>query len=227
MSTLPHTGTRAAATLISIQTGRIAPLGPEGVASAFVKRPVAGPVHIGTLGLEGDQQADLTVHGGPDKAVYIYPAEHYAAWAADAPHHTEALTPGGFGENLTISSFDESTIAIGDTLAIGTSLLQVTQPRQPCFKLSLRFGDNTLGKVMLQTGRTGWYTRVLRPGTIRAGDAVERASHPNPRWTIARFNRFLLTRRDDPADLTELATLEGLAEDWKHRAALRLSEHPR
>lgn len=227
MSHLPHAGARGAATVVSIQTGHIAPLGPEGVASAFVKRPVSGPVRIGALGLEGDQQADLTVHGGTDKAVYFYPAEHYPRWAADVPQHAGDLVPGGFGENLTVTGLVEETVAIGDVFAVGDVLLGVTQPRQPCFKLGLRFADNTLGKIMLQTGRTGWYARVLKPGTLVAGDTIARTAHPNPAWTVARFNLFLLTKRDHRPDLTELAALDGLAEEWKRRAWERLAELPR
>ncbi|MDP1661747.1 MAG: MOSC domain-containing protein, partial [Phycisphaerales bacterium] len=215
MSHLHHAGTRGIASVVSIQIGRTAPLGPEGVASAFVKRPVSGPVRVGALGLEGDEQADLTVHGGTDKAVYLYPAEHYPRWAADVPRHAGDLVPGGFGENLTVTGLDEETVAIGDVFAVDDVLLRVTQPRQPCFKLGLRFADNTLGKIMLQTGRTGWYARVMKPGTLQTGATIARSDHPNPAWTVARFNRFLLSKRDDRAELTELAALDGLADEWK------------
>lgn len=205
-------------TVVSIQTGRIAPLGPEGVASGFVKSPVAGPVRIGRLGLEGDEQADLTVHGGPDKAVYCYSFDHYCRWLDELPRHRLALVPGGFGENLTLTILDEDAVCIGDTFTLGTATLQVTQPRQPCFKLGLRFGDNSLGKHMMQTGRSGWYVRVLHEGTVRTGDTVQFTARPNPGWSVTRFNRFILSRRDDVRDLTELASLEGLAPEWRSRA---------
>lgn len=208
-----------APTVVSIQTGRIAALGPEGVPSGFVKSPVTGPVRIGRLGLAGDEQADLTVHGGVDKAVYLYSFEHYERWVADVPAHRATLIPGGFGENLTVTALDEDSVCIGDTFRIGTAVLQVTQPRQPCFKLGLRFGDNSLGKRMMQTGRSGWYARVLHEGSAHTGDALLRTAHPNPTWSIARFNRFILSRRDSATDLAELATLEGLAEGWRLRAA--------
>lgn len=219
----------------SVQVGRIAPLGPQAVPSGFVKRPVSGPVCVGTLTIDGDEQADLTVHGGKDKAVYCYPLEHYAAWVADAPRHQPTLTPGAFGENLTTTGLTETSVTIGDVFRIGTALVQVTQPRQPCFKLSLRFADPSLGRIMMQTGRTGWYLRVLEPGELRAGDAIVRigapappapAAHPAsiPAWTIARFNQFLLTGREDRALLTELASLEGLADEWRERARAKLGE---
>jgi len=123
------------ARVASVQVGRIAPLGPESVPSAFVKLPVTGPVHAATLGLAGDEQADLTVHGGPDKAVYLYPSEHYPLWLRDVPRHAQTLMAGAFGENITTSGLEEATVAIGDVFRIGTAEVQVTQPRQPCFKL--------------------------------------------------------------------------------------------
>jgi MOSC domain-containing protein YiiM len=216
-----------AASVYSIQVGRVAPLGPEGVPSGFVKRAVSGPLRVRTLGLEGDEQADLTVHGGPDKAVYLYPAEHYPRWFSDVPHHRHSLVAGGFGENLTVAGLDEDSVSIGDTFRVGTATMQVTQPRQPCFKLGLRFDDKTLGRIMMQTGRSGWYVRVLKEGDVSAGDALVTVDRPNPAWTVARFNRFILSTRDDRADLSELAALEGLAGGWKQRAAQWLGEERR
>lgn len=210
------------AAVLSLQVGRIAPLGPEGVPSGFVKGPVTGPVQAGRLGLEGDEQADLTVHGGPDKAIYFYPSEHYANWFGDVPQHVRRLVPGAFGENVTTTGLDEATVAIGDVFRIGSAEVQVTQPRQPCFKLGLRFEDNTLGRIMMQTGRTGWYVRVLTPGELRAGDAMVRLRQTNPEWTIARFNAFLLHKRGDRAELASLAEVQPLAAGWRDgvRAAL-------
>jgi len=205
--------------VISIQVGRIAPLGSEGVPSGFVKSPVTGPVVVGPLGLRGDQQADLTVHGGVDKAVYVYPSEHYASWIADVPRHEAVLVPGGFGENITIRGMDEDAASVGQVFRIGSAELQVTQPRLPCSKLALRFDDATLGRIMMQTSRTGWYMRVLRPGVIEAGDTIEILAQPNPSWTIARFARFIPVRRASLAEFAELATLEGIPESWKHAAA--------
>jgi MOSC domain-containing protein YiiM len=202
----------------SIQVGRIAPLGPQGVPSGFVKTTVQGPVHAATLGLAGDEQADLRVHGGPDKAVYAYAAEHYPRWITDVPHHRDTLFHGAFGENLTISGLDEDRVSIGDVYRIGTAEFQVTQPRQPCFKLGLRFADNSLGRAMMQTGRTGWYLRVLVRGELQAGDEVHTLRRPAPAWTIARFNSVVVTGRAERADIEELAALEGLAEGWKERA---------
>lgn len=211
-------------TLLSIQVGRIAPLGPRGTPSAFVKTPVSTPTRIHPLGLEGDQQADLNVHGGRDNAVYFYPAEHYTAWLAEYPHHAPLLTPGGFGENLTTTGLNEDTVSLGDTFAIGTAVLQVTHPRQPCFKLALRFADKTLGKRMLQTSRTGWYTQVLTPGTVTPNDNIQTLSRPHPAWTITRFNDLLRTKSPTRQDLTTLLEIDSLPTQWREHFHDRLAD---
>lgn len=201
--------------VLSLQVGRIAPLGPKRVPSAFVKQTVDGSVNAQRLGLDGDEQADLRVHGGPDKAIYFYPSEHYPRWVVDVPRHEQMLLPGAFGENVTTIGFDEETIAIGDVLAIGSTEMQVTQPRQPCFKLGLRFADNSLGRIMLHSGRTGWYVRVLSHGALKAGDEIRVIRRPNPQWSIARFNQFIRHRSATIEELNELSQLEGLAEEWR------------
>lgn len=201
--------------VLSVQVGRITPLGARGVPSGFVKSGIQGPVEVAPLGLEGDEQADLTVHGGPDKAAYFYASEHYPSWINDVPRHEHALHPGAFGENLTTIGLDERTVAIGDVFRVGTAELQVTQPRQPCFKLGLRFNDNSLGRIMVQTGRTGWYVRVLKTGSLQAGDEIEVLRRPNPQWTIARFNAALLHQKATKTEIAEIAGLEGLAEVWR------------
>lgn len=201
--------------VLSLQIGRIAPLGSKQVPSAFVKQPISGAARAERLGLAGDEQADLTVHGGPDKAVYFYPSEHYPRWAADVPRHEGILLPGAFGENVTTTEIDEQSIAIGDILAVGSTQMQVTQPRQPCFKLGLRFADPTLGRLMMQSGRTGWYVRVLQPGELKAGDEIRVVRRPNPEWTINRFNRHVLNQSATVDELKELSEIEGLAEDWR------------
>src|SRR3984957_19370382 len=122
---------RLIGSLRSVQVGRVAPLGPDGVMSGFVKQPVQGPVEVGLLGLAGDQQADLEVHGGPDKAVYACSLGNYAAWKAAFPQYETLLVPGGLGENLTIDEFAEGEVCLGDQVRIGTCVLQVSQPRQP------------------------------------------------------------------------------------------------
>jgi MOSC domain-containing protein YiiM len=203
----------------SVQVGSVAPLGPNGVPCGFRKGEVAGRVAVGRLGLDGDAQADLTVHGGPDKAVYLYPGTHYAWWRDALPEHSALLQGGGFGENLTVSGLDEDTTCIGDVVDVGSAQLQVTQFRQPCFKLALYFGDRRVPQAMVRSGRSGWYARVIREGTIGHGDAVVLAARPNPAWSVRRLANSFLQRAATLDELVELSSMEGLAEGWR-RAAL-------
>jgi MOSC domain-containing protein YiiM len=139
----------------SIHAGKVAPLGPDGVPSGFVKHSVDQPVQITLLGIPGDEQADLSVHGGLEKAVYGYSLENYGAWRVEYPQHASVLVPGGFGENLCIEGMHEAELSVGDIHRIGNARLQICQPRQPCFKLALRFGDKMMPKAMVRSGGTG------------------------------------------------------------------------
>ncbi len=215
-----------AGSIVSVQVGQVAPLGPDGFPSAFVKMPARGPVAVGRLGLAGDAQADVTVHGGPDKAVYLYPAEHYAAWSRELPEHAALLRPGGFGENLTTLGFDERTVCIGDIFQAGSALLQITQPRQPCFKLALRFGDTHLPQVFLRSGRSGWYARVLENGIVSSGDRLALLERPNPTWPVSRLGRLITHRLATPDDMVELAELPGVASDWRRVAIAAVQQGP-
>jgi MOSC domain-containing protein YiiM len=212
------------ARVVSVRIGGIAPLGPRRVPSAFVKHPVAGPVAIGQLGLAGDAQADLRVHGGHDKAVYGYPAAAYPTWRAAVPHHAERLGPGAMGENLTLDGWSDGDVAIGDHVRLGTALLQVSEPRMPCYKLGLVFGDAAMVKHFAAVGISGWYYRVLEPGTVATGDIATCVARSNPAWTIARFFAAVgggAIRRDD---LAEIAALDGLAEGWRLKAGRLLAQ---
>jgi MOSC domain-containing protein YiiM len=141
------------------------------VETAIYKTPVGGRVAVKRLNLDGDQQADLSVHGGPEKAVYAYPSEHYAYWRAELPD--EPLPWGAFGENLSIEGLFEPQVRIGDRLRIGTAELVVTQPRLPCFKLNIRFQRRDMVKRFLRSGRTGFYLAVFLEGDVGAGDPIE------------------------------------------------------
>lgn len=203
--------TRGASTdagiVISVQVGRGAPLGPEEIMSGFVKTPVQGGVLVGRLGLDGDEQVDLSVHGGPDKAVYAYASRHYPVWRAQFPRHAGLLVPGGLGENLTVDACDETDVCINDVVSVGTVMLQVTQPRQPCFKFALRFEDVAMPRAMLQNGFSGWYYRVLEPGTLAAGATIRLEERPTPAWPIERVNRQIIQRRGTAADRAEYLRL--------------------
>ena len=217
---------RAVGSVVSVQVGNVAPLGRDGVPSGFVKRPIAGPVMADRLGLSGDAQADKSVHGGPDKAVYCYPFEHYARWREVIPQHAALLAPGGFGENLTVVGLDEDEAAIGDVYRIGDATVQVTQPRQPCFKLALRFDDPRMVRAMVQSGLCGWYLRVRSPGLLTADSVVTLIERPNPSWTVARFHRFSTGGRPSLAEVTEVAALSGLARHWRRAAQEALGTVP-
>jgi len=139
--------------------------------SGFVKKPVTGEVKVGKLNLEGDRQADLTVHGGIDKAVYAYASEHYPFWVEKYPDME--IPWGSFGENLTTEGLLESEVHLGDRLGVGSTELEVTQPRFPCYKLGLRFGTQAILKTFLDSERSGYYLKVLREGKVKAGDSIE------------------------------------------------------
>ncbi len=160
--------------LLSVQVGRPREVEWRGevVTTGIFKQPVHGPVIVRYLDLDGDEQADLTVHGGRDKAVYVYPSEHYPLWRKELP---ELEFPfGAFGENLTVEGLLENDVRIGDVLRIGSAEFVVTQPRQPCYKLAVRFDRVDMLRRLLRTGRSGFYLRVLKEGVLSAGDTIDR-----------------------------------------------------
>ncbi len=161
------------------------------IASAINKQPVAGTVAVALLGLAGDEQADPTVHGGLAKAVYAYPVEHYAFWEqqrAAALKREEALPFGAMGENLTLSGLLENEVWVGDILEIGSVVLEVSEPRRPCYKFAARMGFSHAIKMMVQSGHTGFYLRVLQPGVLQQGDAVRLVAGPR-RVSITQVNQ--------------------------------------
>lgn len=177
--------------LLGVQVGRVARLtaGDHEVMSGIHKRPVTGPVAVGVLGLAGDEQADLTVHGGLSKAVYAYPFEHYAFWREQrrALGLADDLPYGSLGENLTVQGLLETDLYVGDTLLFPGCELRVTQPRKPCYKFAAFCGDPLAPKKMVQTGYSGFYLAVDRPGRIEAGQAFERVAGPRQTPLMALF----------------------------------------
>ncbi len=186
--------------------------------TGYFKAPVAGGLAVGVLGIAGDGQGDTVHHGGPDKAINVYPVEHHAAWAAELGI---APGPGDFGENLSTRGLCEEDVCIGDIFQIGDLRLQVTQPRQPCWKLSRRWRIKDMAARMERNGRTGWYFRVLEPGMIAAGNALVLIERPAPAWTIARANAIMHRRKDDAALALELAACPGLSTSWQKSLKLR------
>ena len=210
--------------LLSVQTGRAAPLGPDDVPSAFVKTARQGQVAVTRLGLEGDEQADLAVHGGPEKAVYAYAAAHYPQWASEFPQLAAQFGGGAMGENLTVAGLEESGICVGDVHQAGSALLQVCQPRQPCFKFALRHNNKYLPKAMVRNGFSGWYYRVLRVGQLQAGDILTLKDRPNPDFAFTRLVEIIYHGKATREEIRRMAELEGLAGQWRRRAKEMIGE---
>ena len=195
------------------------------VRTAIFKSPVDGPVAVGKLNLEGDEQGDLTVHGGPDKAVYAYPYEHYAYWQTPLPGYSFA--PGNFGENLTTTGLSEETIHIGDQLQAGTALFTVTQPRSPCYKLGVRFNREDMTRRFYDSRRFGFYLRVLREGVLQAGSAITAVSQDPNAVSVADVIR-LFTGDSRDADLLRRAMkVSTLPEGWREALQDRLQRRVR
>jgi MOSC domain-containing protein YiiM len=206
--------------LVSIQVGQprtysgsFADGAPAEWTTAFLKEPVAGPVLVHATQISGDAQADLENHGGPDKAVLAYSAEQYPLWRAELSE--PELPHGGFGENLTIAGLDEQSVCLGDVWSIGPVRFEVSQPRQPCWKLARRWNRPWLPKRVIETGRTGWYLRVLTPGTIEAPLPVRLEERPHLDWTVARANRVMYDKHISLDELELLANLDVLADSWR------------
>ena len=159
--------------IVSVNVGapRVIQRGDNQILTGIFKSPVQGPVVVRTLNLDGDKQADLKVHGGPYKAVYAYPAEHYPFWGSIYPELE--LPWGSFGENLTTVGMMESSMYIGDQFRVGTAILQVAQPRMPCFKLAAKFDDDEIIDTFISSGRSGIYFSVVKEGQLQAGDEMK------------------------------------------------------
>jgi MOSC domain-containing protein YiiM len=180
--------------------------------TGFFKTPIAGPAFVGLTNLAGDGQADLENHGGLDKAVLAYAAEHYSKWRDEL--EMPEMLPGAFGENLTIAGLSEQSVCIGDIFRIGEVAFEVSQPRQPCWKLARRWRMHELTALVIHNGRSGWYLRVLEEGWIEARMPVELIERPNPTWTIERANQILHHRKTDLPLTLELADVPKLAGSW-------------
>ena len=202
-------------TLISVQVGvpRTVLRDGEEVLTGIFKIPVQKRLRMRTLNLEGDRQADLSVHGGRDKAVYVYPSEHYPYWKNELPGME--LPWGSFGENLTTSGLLESAVCIGDRFTIGAAEVVVTQPRLPCFKLNLKFDRDDMVKRFLASRHTGFYFRVLREGEIGAGDEIVRVHQDENHVSISdALNAYL--GAPDSSELRERALrVEYLSASWR------------
>ena len=215
--------------VISIQVGLPKALGIKGASNpmdrpwttGFFKTPVTGNIWLGSTNLVGDGQADLKNHGGMEKAVLAYAAEHYQSWREDL--RLPDLPYGAFGENLTISAQTESSVCIGDIYDLGEAQIQVSQPRQPCWKLSRRWRIRDLALQVQKNGRTGWYFRVLKEGHIEPNLSLMLRDRPYPQWTIARANQIMHHKLNN-RDAAELAACPLLASSWQQTLSRRVNK---
>ena len=201
--------------LISLNVGRPRLVNWQGqvVSTGIFKEPVDGPITLRTLNLDGDRQADLTVHGGTSKAVYAYPSEHYEFWRNELPDME--LPYGMFGENFTTSGLLEEAVHIGDRFRVGTAEVMVTEPRMPCYKLGLKFGRSDIIRRFLQSRRTGFYFAVVQEGEVKAGDAIEMLSNNQQAVTIADIVRLYAFDKGDLGLLQRAVAVEELPQSWR------------
>lgn len=207
--------------ILSIQCGRVSPFRGEDEPSAIGKTPVAGPVRIHRLGLDGDEQADLAVHGGPDKAIHHYPHDHYVYWRESLGDHPLLSGYGAFGENIATEGLTEDRICVGDRWRLGTALVEVSQGRQPCWKLDHRFDGAAVNARVVKSRRSGWYYRVLEEGELAAGNRMVLVERPYPDWSVKRVFGLLIAgeHKRDREGLEALGEVAPLAATWIRRRA--------
>ncbi len=213
-------------TLLSIQVGTPKSYGAVDAkelddrlwTTGFFKAPISGPIRVSETNLEGDAQADLKNHGGVDKAVCCYPKDHWPHWENDL---NISLPNGAFGENFTTLGADENQVCIGDLFECGTAVFQISQPRQPCWKLARRWRIKDLAAKVERTGKTGWYFRIIRAGHIEAGSQLVLAERPFPEMTVAYANEVMHQLKHDFAAARRLASCPLLSESWKTTLSAR------
>ena len=216
MATPPGTRPIVLAVLTGVPVTVGTPLSPNPMErpfrSAIWKVPAEGPVHAGAEGLVGDAVANRKYHGGPDQALLAYSADHYSRWREEwgAP-----LAFGAFGENLTVEGIDEETVCIGDVWATGGATLQVTAMREPCQTLARRHGRRGLEKMVWETGRSGWYLRVVEEGAVEAGLPITLLERPHPEWTVRRAGLVRRDRGRRPDEARALGALAEISDRWK------------
>lgn len=204
----------------AVLTGRVVAFGPAGEPSAMAKTPVAGAVSVGPLGLEGDAQADLVNHGGVDKAIHHYPRDHYPFWQEMLAQHPLLNDVGAFGENISTLGLNEDQVCIGDRFRLGTALVEISQGRQPCWKLGHRFDHAPVVARVVATGKSGWYYRVVENGSVRAGDSLTLLDRLYENWTVAHVFNLLIAggHKAAPHLVQALTRLDALSASWKARA---------
>lgn len=189
--------------------------------SAIWKYPVVGRVAVGPSGLDGDEQGDKQNHGGIDMAIHHYPHDHYAAWMAELGPHELLAAPGGFGENLTTDGLTEGEVWIGDRFRLGTALVEVSQGRQPCWKIDHKFQRKGITARVVETVRSGWYYRMIEPGMVGQGDTLELIERGHESWSVARVFRTMFHKGATIHELLGVAHLTSLSQGWREYALVR------
>ncbi len=190
--------------------------------SAIQKRAQEGPVQIHAEGLAPDEQADRRVHGGPEMALHLYPLDHHDWWRGEIGASPLLDEPGGFGSNLAVTGLSEDHVHVGDRFRCGTAVIEVSQPRQPCWKIEHRFGHKGMVGAIIRTGRCGWYFRVIEAGEVAAGDTLERIAVGAGEWSVAWVFRALVAGKASRDDLAALAELAPLSPKLRDKAAALL-----
>nr|WP_242464178.1 MOSC domain-containing protein [Halorhodospira halophila] len=198
-------------------------LPPDRHPTGFYKQEVQAPCWLGPEGLDGDHHADRRVHGGPERAVNHYPAEHLPGWAHQFPVAAGRFVPGAFGENLSTEGWLETGVAVGDRFRLGAALIEVAQPRLPCWKVDRRFDVEGMARAMVETGRTGWLYRVIEPGTVEPGATLERCSVHPQRLTIDELWGLHREPRADRQRMALAAEMPELAAAWRERFRQRVA----
>lgn len=208
--------------VISVNVGQPKEVAWKGrkVTTGIFKEPVEGRIAVGRLNIEGDRQADLTVHGGPEMAIYAYPAEYYHFWREQFPEMN--LPWGMFGENLTIEGLLDETVHIGDRFQVGSAHVVVTQPRVPCYKLGLKFGRDDILKRFLQSGLTGFYFAVRKEGNVAAGDSITLLQRDDHQVSVADITRLYREEKYNADLLQKVVDVEVLPERWREYFMERL-----
>ena len=218
----PATTNKTEVVIDGVFVGRARPLQPDGHQSAIVKELVLGPIALNASGLAGDEQADRRYHGGRDKALHYFPLEHYMTLADALAVAADQLTAGMLGENLSGQGISEDEVCLGDQFILGDALIQVTEPRRPCWKIDQRLGLDGASRLLEKSGRCGWYFRVLGEGYIRKGDICRLESRPNPSLRLSVCHRQLSMLRPELALLRTIAQANGISSAYRRRIAGRL-----
>ena len=205
---------------LNVGKPKIVQFGRKEVETGFHKSPTSERLFLSAVNFEGDGQGDLVHHGGVEKAVCCYPSEHYAFWENEL---NRPLPAGSFGENLTLRGLTEANVCIGDTFKIGEAIVQLSQPRQPCFKLSLVHELKELPVIMQNTGYTGFYFRVLQEGAVSADDELVRISRPELAISVEEANRLMHHEKDDRIGIEQILSLQELSSSWRKTFEKRLN----